>query len=112
MIVYDEKSHINLTNTIIQTDLLNKLSPEYSLNLMIMNSNDISIDKNVINNDNNNNNINENSDNISKRNSKTSEDNQLLKEIFNIFDSTNSEYNNNFIFLEKDNFIDKKIIII
>ena len=108
MIVYDEKSHINLTNTIIQTDLLNKLSPEYSLNLMIMNSNDISIDKNVINNDNNNNNINENSDNISKRNSKTSEDNQLLKEIFNIFDSTNSEYNNNFIFLEKDNFIDKK----
>ena len=108
MIVYDEKSHINLTNTIIQTDILNKLSPEYSLNLMIMNSNDISIDKNVINNDNNNNNINENSDNISKRNSKTSEDNQLLKEIFNIFDSTNSEYNNNFIFLEKDNFIDKK----
>ena len=106
MIVYDEKSHINLTNTIIQTDLLNKLSPEYSLNLMIMNTNDISIDKNVNNNDNNN--INENSDNISKRNSKTSDDNQLIKEIFNIFDSTNSEYNNNFIFLEKDNFIEKK----
>ena len=106
MIVYDEKSHINLTNTIIQTDLLNKLSPEYSLNLMIMNTNDISIDKNVNNNDNNN--INENSDIISKRNSKTSDDNQLIKEIFNIFDSTNSEYNNNFIFLEKDNFIEKK----
>ena len=106
MIVYDEKSHINLTNTIIQTDLLNKLSPEYSLNLMIMNINDISIDKNVNNNDNNN--INENSDIISKRNSKTSDDNQLIKEIFNIFDSTNSEYNNNFIFLEKDNFIEKK----
>jgi len=106
MIVYDEKSHINLIDTIIQTDLLNKLSPQYSLNLMIMNSNDFSSDKNVNNIENNN--INENSDNISKRNSKISEDNQLIKEIFNILDSTNCEYNNNFSFFVKDNFINKK----
>ena len=106
MIVYDEKSHINLIDAIIQSDLLNKLSPQYSINLMIMNTNDIYSDKNINNNENNN--MNENSDNISKRNSKSSEDNQLIKEIFNVLDSTNSEYNNNFSFFEKDNFINKK----
>jgi len=106
MIVYDEKSHINFIDAIIQSDLLNKLSPQYSINLMIMNTNDIYSDKNINNNENNN--MNENSDNISKRNSKSSEDNQLIKEIFNVLDSTNSEYNNNFSFFEKDNFINKK----